>query len=132
MSILVVSGPVIVEGRKVLVVKHGDTPFWKFCGGGVEPSDVSLTAACARRAKEELGIDVEFVSEEPWFLYTKKDTPEGEMDIILVHYLAKAKGEIQPGKDIREWAWLPIDRMEENALAPNIKAALKHFGFIGE
>lgn len=132
MSILVVSGPVIVEGRKALVVKHGDTPFWKFCGGGVEEGDVSLLAACERRAKEELGIELEFVSKEPWFLYTKKTTPEGEMDIILVHYLAKVKGEIQPGKDIREWTWLPIDRMEENALAPNIKPALKHFGFIGE
>lgn len=132
MSIILVSGPVIVEGRTVLVNKHGDTPFWKFCGGRLETLDQSLKEACLRETKEEMGIDLEFLSEEPYFFYTKKETPEGEADVILVHYLAKRVGEVSPGADIREWMWLPIDRLENGDLAPNIHPALKHFGFVGE
>lgn len=132
MSIILVSGPVIVEGRTMLVNKHGDTPFWKFCGGRLETLDQSLKEACLRETKEEMGVDLEFLSDEPYFFYTTKDTPEGKADVILVHYLAKCVGEVKPGADIREWAWLPIDRLENDDLAPNIQPALKHFGFIGE
>lgn len=130
MSIIMVSGPVIVEGRTVLVNKHGDTSFWKFCGGRAEASDKSLKEICLRKAKEEMGIDLEFLSEEPYFFYTKKETPEGSADVVLIHYLAKKVGGIKPSVEIREWAWLPIDRIENDELAPNIKPALMHFGLL--
>lgn len=130
MSIIIVSGPVIIEGRTVLVNKHGDTSFWKFCGGRTEVSDKSLKESCLREVKEEMGIGLEFLSEEPYFFYTKKDTPESSVDVILVHYLAKKVGEIEPAADIREWTWLPIDRIEDGELAPNIKPALMHFGLL--
>jgi len=32
-KIIIASGPVIVENNKVLLNQHGDTEFWKFCGG---------------------------------------------------------------------------------------------------
>lgn len=35
-KIIIASGPVIVENNKVLLNQHGDTEFWKFCGGQVE------------------------------------------------------------------------------------------------
>ena len=35
MSVIIVSGPVIVKNKKILLVKHGDN-FWKFCGGKVD------------------------------------------------------------------------------------------------
>ena len=130
-KIMIVSGPVIVEGRTMLVNKHGDTPFWKFCGGRVESMDTTLIEACRRETKEEMGIDLEILSDQPYFFYTTKDTPEGKADVIIVHYLAKRVGEVKPGADIRAWEWLPIDRLENDDLAPNIQAALKHFGFIG-
>jgi 8-oxo-dGTP pyrophosphatase MutT (NUDIX family) len=128
--IIIASGPVIVEGRKVLVNKHGDTPFWKFCGGRLESMDTTLVEACRREAKEEMGIDLEMLSQDPSFFYTTKETPEGIVDVILVHYLAKRVGEIKPGDDIREWKWLPIDRLESEDLAPNIKPMLREFGFL--
>lgn len=127
--IIIASGPVIVEDNKVLLDQHGDTTFWKFCGGRAENLESSLIEVAQNRAKEELGIGIEILSPEPFITYTQKETPEGILDVILVHFLAKRIGEVKPGAEIREWAWLDIHSLPDN-LAPNILPVLKHFGFI--
>jgi len=127
-KIIVASGPVIVENNKVLLNQHGDTSFWKFCGGRVEDFNTDLIENARREVKEEMGIDIEVLDESPFVMHTSKKTPEGNVDVILVHYLAKRVGEINPGKDIRAWDWLDLKSLPEN-LGPNILPALKHFGF---
>ena len=52
-KIIIASGPVIVENNKVLLDKHGDTTFWKFCGGRVEDFNTDLIDNAKRRVKEE-------------------------------------------------------------------------------
>ena len=128
-NIIIASGPVIVEDGKVLLNKHGDTPFWKFCGGRVEDGDDNLFAAAKRRAKEEVGAGLELLNEDPFFSYTKTKEGDKEKDVVLVHFLAKRLGEVVPGKGIREVEWLEINNLPED-LAPNIIPALKHFGFL--
>lgn len=128
-KIIIVSGPVIVENSKILLTQHGDTNFWKFCGGKVENFEVDLIENARREVKEEVGIDIEIVDKNPFITHTIKETPEGKVDVILVHYLARRIGELRPGKDIREWQWFNLDNLPKN-LAPNIKPALKNFGFI--
>lgn len=129
-KIIIASGSVIVENNKVLLNQSGDTDdFWKFCGGKVIDSDENLEATAKRRSKEEMGIEIEILDEKPFLLHATKETPEGKIDVILVHYLAKRLGEIKPGADIREWDWLDINNLPEN-LAPNILPTLKNFGFI--
>lgn len=127
---MIASGPVIVEEGKVLLNQHGDTEFWKFCGGRSMDETEGLREIAAREAKEEMGIDIEFLDETPFFLYTEKETPEGKIDVILVHYLARRIGEVQPGDDIREWKWMSLSELEKENLAPNILPTLKHFGFV--
>lgn len=129
-KIIVVSGPVIVEDGKVLLNQHGDTSFWKFCGGKVEDFEHDLKAHCRREVKEEMGVEIEILNETPFFLYTKKQTLDGDIDVILVHFLAKRIGEIFPGADIREWRWISLKYLEKEDLAPNILPTLRHFGFI--
>ncbi len=129
-KIVIASGPVIVEDNKALLNQHGDTDFWKFCGGRVENFDASLIENARREAREEMGIEIEILAEEPFLFHTVKETKEGKGDVILVHYLAKRVGEIKPGSDIREWKWIPFADLEKESLAPNILPALKHFGFI--
>jgi len=126
--IIIASGPVIVENNKVLLDQHGDTDFWKFCGGRTE-DNWGLIETARKRPNEELGIDIEILDENPFITYATKETPEGKLDVILVHFLAKRIGEIKPGKDIREWSWFDLNNLPEN-LGPNIIPALKHFGFI--
>jgi len=128
-KIIIASGPVIVENNKVLLNKHGDTPFWKFCGGRVEDYNVGLIDCAKREVKEEMGIEIKILDETPFIMHTLKNTDEGDIDVILVHYLAERIGEIQKGEDIREWKWIDIDDLPDD-LAPNILPALKHFGFL--
>jgi 8-oxo-dGTP pyrophosphatase MutT (NUDIX family) len=124
-KIIIASGPIIVENNKVLLNNHGDTNFWKFCGGQVEDFDSNLIEAAQREVKEEMGIDIKIVDEEPFITHTKK----GDVDVILVHFLAERVGEIKPGDDIREWQWFEVDKLPDK-LAPNILTVLKHFKFL--
>lgn len=127
-KIIIASGPVIVEDGKVLLNQHGDTNFWKFCGGRVENFETNLIENAKREVMEEMGLEVNIINPEPFLLYTKKETPEGDLDIILVHFLAERIGEIKPGEDIREWKWIPLEELENENLAPNIIPTLKYFG----
>ena len=130
-KIIIVSGPVIVENNKVLLDKDNKEDIWKFCGGRVKENE-SLVTTAKRRSKEELGIDIEFLDENPYMTFAEKETADGSMDVILAHFLARTTGEIKPGADIREWKWIPLSDLEneEPLLAPNIIPTLKHFGFI--
>jgi ADP-ribose pyrophosphatase YjhB (NUDIX family) len=129
-KIIIASGPVIVEDGKVLLNKHGDTAFWKFCGGRVEDFDLDLQEAARREVKEEMGIDIEIIDQEPFITFTTKETPEGKIDVILVHWLAKRLGEIKPGADIKEWKWLPLTDLSAENLGPNIIPTLRHYNFL--
>ena len=133
-KIIIASGPVIVEDNKVLLNKHGDDNFFKFCGGRVEDYEINLIETAKREAKEEMGIKIEITNPTPFFLHTVKQKPEGNIDVILVHFLAKRIGEISPGADIQEWRWVPIMELDELAekgeLAPNIIPTLQHFRII--
>ncbi len=130
-KIIIASGPVIVEDNKVLLNQHGDTEFWKFCGGKVEDYGTDLIKNARREAKEEMGIDIKILDENPFITHTtKKDESGNKIDVILVHYLAERVGEITPGEDIREWKWIPIVELEKENLAPNIMPTLDYFGFL--
>ena len=129
-KIIIASGPVIVEDGKVLLNQHGDTQFWTFCGGKVEDFEHDLIDHARREVKEEMGVEIEILNETPFFLHTKKETPEGKIDVILVHFLAKRIGEISPGEDIRQWRWIPLEELENENLAPNIIPTLRHFELI--
>ena len=127
---IIASGPVIVENGKVLLNQHGDTEFWKFCGGKMEDFDQGLFQCAQRESKEEMGIEIEKLRDEPFLIHTSKETSGGKIDIILVHFLAKRIGEIVPGEDIRKWDWIPLENLNQEPLGSNILPALKHFGFI--
>jgi len=118
-----------VEGGKVLLNKHGDTPFWKFCGGRVEDYDTNLIENARREVLEEMGIGIKVLDDKPFITFTRKETASGVLDVILVHFLADREGEIKPGADIREWAWHDLEALPSD-LGPNILPALKHYGFV--
>ena len=128
-KIIIASGPVIVENNKVLLNKHGDTLFWKFCGGKVEDYSTNLIENAKREVGEEMGIKIKILDNEPFFTFTRKEKDDKEIDIILVHFLAKRIGEIKPGTDIREWAWHDLQKLPTD-LGPNIVPTLKHFKFL--
>jgi 8-oxo-dGTP pyrophosphatase MutT (NUDIX family) len=129
-KLILASGPVIVENNKVLLDQHGDTEFWKFCGGRTENFNSDLITIAKNRAKEEMGIDIEVINPEPFLMYVKKETPEGNIDVILIHYLSKRIGKISPADFVKKWDWLPLENLNNENLAPNIIPTLKHFNFL--
>ena len=129
-KIIIASGPVIVENNKVLLNQHGDTEFWKFCGGKVEDFSTDLIENARREVMEEMGIKIKIVDTTPFFWHTKKESDTGDIDVILVHYLTERIGEIKPGEDIRKWDWIPLENLAKENLAPNIIPTLKHFKFL--
>ena len=89
-----------------------------------------MQSVAKARAKEELGIDIEIDDPEPFLLHTSKETAEGNVDVILVHYNAKRVSEVTPGADIKEWKWVPLKDLEKEDLAPNIIPTLVHFWYL--
>jgi len=128
-KIIIVSGPVIVENNKVLLNKDKKDNFWKFCGGRINDGESSLKETAKREIKEEMGLAIEILNTEPYFFYTETKKDGVMVSVILLHFLAKKVGEINPGEDITEWSWIDINSLDQEILAPNIKPALKHFGF---
>jgi 8-oxo-dGTP diphosphatase len=128
-KIIKVSGPVIVEKNSVLLNISGDDKFWKFCGGKVKRDETPIETA-KREIKEEMGIEIEILDQNPFLLHVTKKLPKGEMYIVLNHFLAKRIGKIFPADDVHEWQWIKISKLQDENLAPNIIPALKHFGFI--
>jgi len=132
-KIIIASGPVIVLDNKLILDKHGKDTFWKFCGGRIESlNSETLVEVAIREAWEELGVKIRIIDERPFIMTFKKETAGQEADLILVHYLAELLPgeEIVPGSDIREVRWLNLADLGKEDLAPNIRPALRHFGFI--
>jgi 8-oxo-dGTP pyrophosphatase MutT (NUDIX family) len=118
MRIVIASGPVIIEKGKVLLDKHGKDKFWKFPGGRIRKRE-TLEECAIKRAKEELGISVKLTKPlKPMILWKEGDI------IILIHYLAKRKGQIKPGKHVREYKWFDIKKLPKDT-GPNINPVLK-------
>ena len=122
--VTIASGPVITEKGKVLVDKHGDDKFWKFPGGR-QLDNNNFLENTKREVKEELGIEVT-LKEEPCVMAFEREKNNIKEYVILIHYLAKRKGEIKIGRDIREFKWLDIKNLPEDC-APNIKPVLEYF-----
>lgn len=120
----------LLKITKFCLNQHGDTPFWKFCGGKVEDKETTLIETAKRKAKEEMGIEIEILDSTPFLMHTFKQTEDGDCDVILAHYLAKRLNEISPGADIRQWKWILLEDLTKEDLAPNILPTLKYFGFI--
>ena len=125
-DLIIASGPVIIEDKKVLLIRHGDDGLWKFPGGKVEWAEVGdsfeeLEKVCLREVSEEMNLEIEILRPLKPMLIKRPDKPEAF--VVLIHFLAKRVGEIKPGDDILEWDWFPIDQLPEQA-APNVAPVL--------
>lgn len=121
---IVASGPVIIEGGKLLVNKDNKDDFYKLPGGTVEEDELSLESACHRETKEENNAEISVIRPlNPMIIWKNPQTGE-KMAILLIHYLAKLKNkeELKPIPPIKEVTWLDIEEIKQGKhyVAPNI------------
>ena len=123
---IVVSGPVIIEKEKVLLIRDKKDEFWKFPGGRVEEIDYEtkepLLTACQRETKEEIGLNIEIIRPLRSLIVDKPDGTAVELN----HFLAKSTGAISLSTDIKESRWHQLNNLPNNC-APNIKPIIDDF-----
>ncbi len=125
MKTIIASGPVIVEGGKLLVNKDNKDDFYKLPGGTIEQGVEDLETACHRETKEENNGKIKIIKPlHPMILWENPQTKE-KMTVMLIHFLAKLlnKNEIKPIPPIQEVTWIDIEEIKQGKhnVAPNIK-----------
>ena len=126
---LVLSGPVIIQDGKILLVKtykekDGErTPseVWLIPGGKVEEGE-NLEETCTREAQEELGVGVTLGAQAETITVQR---PDGKGMAILHHFFATLNNdlsELPSGTHSAEW--FDLNELPDN-VAPNIKELAK-------
>ncbi|MCX6730208.1 MAG: hypothetical protein NT058_01790 [Candidatus Portnoybacteria bacterium] len=71
------------------------------------------------------------MNKEPFLMLVHREDGGEITDAILVHFLSKRIGEVNPGPDIKRWEWINLQQLPANKeLGENIKPTLTHFGFV--
>ncbi len=105
---------VLVDGDRVLLIKHTYAPGWQFPGGGVEPGETAELAA-ARETFEETGYQVKGRPQLLGFYLNR--IAGGRRDHVAVYVwrdFRNAKS-FKPNLEIAECAWFALD-----ALPPDV------------
>lgn len=106
-------------GPNVLLVKRGRPPRqggWSLPGGRVEPGE-RLADALRREIVEETGLHV-----RPGPLVAVVEIIDGEHHYVVLDYLCKAQGgELQPGDDALEAAFVPVEQLPEMGVTDAVR-----------
>lgn len=111
-------GAAVVDGTRLLLVRRGRPPgkgLWAVPGGKVKAGE-TLQETAAREVAEETGFDV-VIGDLLWAGQSIGDHGH----IVLIDYLAVvAAGELRPGDDADEAAWVEIGDLEDWPLTPTM------------
>lgn len=111
---------VLIDERKVLLLKHTYLPGWQFPGGGVEPGEPAETSA-AREVMEETGYSVTGRPALHGFYLNR--LAGGARDHVAVYvwrefYAARA---FVPNHEIADLAWFDVDALPGDVEAGTVR-----------
>ncbi|HHB90750.1 MAG TPA: NUDIX domain-containing protein [Anaerolineae bacterium] len=119
------AGALIVEAGRVLLVRRDVVPrkgFWAMPSGFVE-YDEQPRDALAREIREETGLEAEIGRIIDVYPIADPNKP----GVFLLFEARILGGQLQPGDDVSEVQWFPIDDIPWEALAfPQLKEVLAH------
>jgi 8-oxo-dGTP diphosphatase len=125
-------GAVILDGRKVLLIRRGSEPLkgqWSLPGGGLETGE-RLEDGLRREVREETGLEVNILGLAGVYDRIMPDAQgKAQFHYVLIDYLcAVAGGTLHAGGDAAEVRWVPegeLDALEITALTlPVIRGVL--------
>ncbi|MFO7173270.1 MAG: NUDIX hydrolase [Bacillota bacterium] len=123
------------EDGKILLVRRGTEPFkgyWGLPGGAVELGE-TVEAALCREVAEETGLQV---TVERLLGYkdaiTREDDQRVRFHYVVLYFLARpAGGDLRPGDDAAEAAWVDPDRLEADRVTDSVWQCLEWAGLRG-
>lgn len=126
-------GAIVFHEDRVLLVERGIAPskgLWAIPGGGLELGE-SLQEAAEREVLEETGLIIE--AREPVYTFDfieRDDTDTIHFHYVIVDVIAEYKsGNLQPGDDAADAAWLRWEDLEDMPVSANTLKVLKTLGF---
>jgi ADP-ribose pyrophosphatase YjhB (NUDIX family) len=102
---------IVLDGDRVLLVRHGYVEGWHFPGGGVEPGETAETAV-RREVEEETAVTV---TGSVRLLGVHHHAGLAGRDHVLVYEVAEwAAGPVPPpSREIAEIGWFALDGLPE-------------------
>ncbi|MCL5018194.1 MAG: NUDIX domain-containing protein [Candidatus Pacearchaeota archaeon] len=125
MKKIIASGPVIVDGGRLLIIKDDKDNFYKLPGGTVDGKD-SLEETCLRELEEETGYKGRIIKKLHTIKLNKNPKTGEKMEIELNHYkceLITKPENYEPFKHHGhkvEWVYLYKLVEGQYPIAPNI------------
>ena len=103
---------VLIDGDKVLLVRHGYLPGWHFPGGGVEPGETAADCA-AREAFEETGYQARGAVE--LFGLYHNTNPATNRDHVALYVCRQFEmvRQFEPSFEINELGWFSYSDLPE-------------------
>lgn len=107
---------VLVDGDKVLLLRHTYMPGWHFPGGGVEPGETAEEAA-RREAEEETGLRVDGpMTMLGLYLQKHAATDRDHVAVYVGRQFTQVKP-FRPNGEIAEIGWFAFDALPEGVNA---------------
>jgi 8-oxo-dGTP pyrophosphatase MutT (NUDIX family) len=103
---------VLLDGDRVLLLRHTYMPGWHFPGGGVEPGETAEEAA-RREAEEETGFRVEgSMSLLGLYLQKHEATNRDHVAVYVGRQFREVRG-FRPNGEIAEIGWFSFDALPD-------------------
>jgi len=103
---------VLVDGDRVLLLRHTYVPGWQFPGGGVDPGE-TIEQAFRREMLEETGYEVTGEAELFALYHNTAATNRDHVAFFVAKEFRQSRTFV-PGPEIAEIGWFPIDDLPEN------------------
>ena len=103
---------VLLDGDRVLLLRHTYMPGWHFPGGGVEPGETAEEAA-RREAEEETGFRVEGAMSLLGLYLQKSEATNRDHVAVYVGRQFREVKRFRPNGEIAEIGWFLVDALPD-------------------
>ena len=112
------------EGRFLLAKE--DVGKWELLGGGMKHGE-SPQDALKREVKEETGIDVVWVDENPSYFLTVENTHQGFWQANVIYKAKLASLDFTPSPECQELKFFSVEEAKKEKFFPNVEIFLSLF-----